>query len=520
MKKSKHGHSFKNAILSIILISCNNNTNPLSKNINSIHTDFITDSSGNCHTRTCQDFRKEFDYVVYTGKKIYCYWDLKKAETQNDFEKIASGLKSSITDDTSTYEYYLILRKWAGSLQDGHVNAMWGDANRTELEEYRVPIRLELLSPGTSAEQLIVSKNGPLAKNIPIGAIVTKINDKDAIARINEVEKFVSGSTSRMRRLSAANLIFSLMSSREEEKSPVKIEYNFKGQNHKTEIPRILTLPRDNETNSTDSPVDYESLVQAHILPNNIGYLKIDGFSGEKMFDILDRTMKLLSNTKALIIDLRLNGGGNQSGNAILSWLTKSSITRYHANLKISDIIISNRGGLYLNYEANENDTFTPFNPLLVTPNTKNYQGKVYALTSAYCFSACDTFVSALKENKLATIIGEGTGGGTGSPHVFELPISGLSFRYSVAQGLTAIGKEFIEGKGTLPDVTISPTVDERITGEDQQLIKTVNYVSQELDRPSIDSKTFNSLGINSFNIKGESYSLLDYDRDILNYIH
>ena len=43
---------------------------------------FITDSSNNCSTNNCQKLRKEFDYVVSTGKKIYCYWDLKKATTK------------------------------------------------------------------------------------------------------------------------------------------------------------------------------------------------------------------------------------------------------------------------------------------------------------------------------------------------------------------------------------------------------------------------------------------------------
>lgn len=500
--------------LLIALTGCGQNKFSADNKISILKGNFITDSSNNCQSSNCQNLRKEFDLVVYTGKKIYCYWDLKKASTQNDFEKIAKDLKNTITDDTTTYEYYLILQKWAGSLQDGHVNAMWGK-DLEQLEEYRVPLRLELLSPGSDHETLIISKTNPLTKNLPIGAIVTKINGKNAMDRINEVEKYISGSTSRMRRRSASNMIFNIMDSRDEERSSVKIEYTFKGQTLTAELPRTITLPYNSTNNTSGNDIDYDKLIQAQILPNNIGYLRIDGFSGDKMADILTRTMNLLSHTKALILDVRANGGGNQSGNAILSWIASTPIVRYHTNLKISDLLIPERGYIYINSEYNEGDAFTPFSSNSITPQSKHYAGKVYALTSAFCFSACDTFVSALKENKLATILGEGTGGGTGSPHVFELPFSGLSFRYSVAQGLTAVGKEFIEGKGTLPDVVISPTIEERMTGEDQQLLKAINIAAENIKESPIDIKTLQASGIKGTKEEKDSYSLRDYDREV-----
>lgn len=473
---------------------------------------FLSNITEDCKTDECIGLRKEFDLVVYTGKKIYCYWDLKKASTKNDFDSIAKNLKASITDNTSVYEYYLILQKWAGSFQDGHVNAMWGD-DLTELESYKVPLRLELLSPGTDHESLIISKTGVATKKLPIGAIVTKINGQDAIERINEIEKYMSGSTSGMRRRNAANMIFSMMKTRDEERSSVKMEYSFKGQTLNTELPRTITLPIT-PPQVGDSKTDYSTLIQAQILPNNIGYLKIDGFSGSDMAALLKRTMKLLSHTKALILDVRENGGGNQSGSSILGWLTSTPIIRYHANLRISDLLLDQRGDTLLDAEYNEGDQFTPFQPVMVFPQESAYKGKVYALTSAFCFSACDTFVSALKENKLATIVGEPTGGGTGSPHVFSLPLSGLNFRYSVAQGLTAISKTFIEGVGTLPDITISPTIEERMTGEDQQLLKAINIAAENVNSESIDIKALQDSGIKP-SPKGDSYSILDYNNEI-----
>jgi C-terminal processing protease CtpA/Prc len=485
-----------------------------SGNYSVIKSNFITDRTNNCSSKNCQNLRKEFDLVVYTGKKIYCYWDLKKKASNNDYEKIAKELKNAITDSTSTYEYYLLLQKWSASLQDGHVNAIWGEKGLEELESYKVSIRLELLAPATNHELLIVAKNSPSTSKIPVGAVVKKINGKDAMEVLNKVEKYVSGSTARMRRRSAANVVFSMMDTRDEERSAVKIEYTFKGKTETADLARTITLPYGPVKGGEESVVDYNTLIQAQILPNNIGYLKIDGFFGLEMSDIFTRTMKLLSHTKALILDLRNNGGGNQSGNNILSWLTATPIVRYHANIRASDILLQDRGYVLIDAEYNEGDEFTPFKENTVQPNTTLYKGKVYALTSSYCFSACDTFVSALKENKLATIIGEATGGGTGTPHVFELPYSGLTFRYSVAQGLTAIGKEFIEGAGTLPDIEIFPTHEERLAGEDQQLLKTINVVAEELEVKPLVVKDLKESGI-IFDAGKSSYTIEDYDREI-----
>ena len=110
----------------------------------------------------------------------------------------------------------------------------------------------------------------------------------------------------------------------------------------------------------------------------------------------------------------------------------------------------------------------------------------VIALTSPNCFSACDTFASALKVNRLAAIVGEGTGGGTGTPLVFDLPYSQHRFRYSVVRGMTADGQP-IEGAGTLPDLVIEPTQAERAEGKDQQLLTALGELQRQISERSSD---------------------------------
>ena len=501
-------------ILILTLASCGEKKSLL-KNANLKSGNFLSLPSENCMSKNCLLLRKEFDYVISTGKKIYCYWDLKKAVTQNDYIKIAADLKNTITDSTTTYEYYLTLRKWAASFQDGHVNVMWGK-DMTELEYYEIPVSLELLAPGTDHETLIVASNSATTREIPVGAVVTKINDVNAMEQLGRTAKSISGSTIRMQRMKAAKDIFTLMNSRDEEKAPVKIEYTFNKITKTSVIPRFITIPY-NTPDTTDNNAEpvYSDLIQAQILPNNIGYLRVDSFDGSNMTAILERTLNLLSNTKALVIDMRKNGGGNQSANAILSFLTNKPISRYHVSYRVSDLVMQERTWSMLEMDFDENDAFTPVMQESVYPSMNSYKGKVYILTSPRCFSACDTFVSAIKENQLGVILGEGTAGGTGSPYNFELIYSGLSFRYSVVQGFTAVNKTFIEGTGTLPDIEIFPSIEERISGEDLQLVAATNIAAQAIGTEAIDAQMLKEAGIKPTDDKKETSNLYDDDQKI-----
>lgn len=98
---------------------------------------------------------------------------------------------------------------------------------------------------------------------------------------------------------------------------------------------------------------------------------------------------------------------------------------------------------------------------------------------------------------------------------VFSLPFSGLNFRYSVAQGLTAVGKEFLEGKGTLPDIALLPTIEERIAGEDQQLLKLTDIVAESIKVPAIEMKDLLDSGLKTKKLQSDSYTIMDLDQEI-----
>ncbi len=435
----------------------------------------LSTTTTDCST-ICQSRRQEFRYIVYVGKQIYCYWDRKRADTGTDFVALATQIENTITDQSSVTDYYLAGRRWASAFHDGHVNMML-KTDQSEIEIYSAPVRMELLAPGTDHEKLVISE-ATAGFGASVGDEVVTINDVPAKAAVDVSELMTSGSTARMRRFFGARRLVDGYGV--SQALPLRLTLNHLGSVRQTEIPRSVTLAA-RPVPATGPGADSTGLatIQAKVLPGNIGYLRADGFGGSQGYFLLGQAMDRLSQTRGMILDMRKNGGGDQSGDAILGRLISQTVTRYNISEKISDFLLASRPELFTTL-WNPGDEFSEWHPLEVKPIGTAYGKPVYVLIGPNCFSACDTFVAALKSNHLATVVGEGSGGGTGSPLVFDLPVSGFQFRYGVVRGKTS-ANEWIEGSGTQPDVSLEVTQTERANGTDQQLLTTASLLLNQI---------------------------------------
>lgn len=132
------------------------------------------------------------------------------------------------------------------------------------------------------------------------------------------------------------------------------------------------------------------------ILEGNIGYLDLRSFSDvEYAGPTAVSAMNFLSNSKAIIIDLRMNGGGSPAMiQLITSYLYNSNPV--HLN----------------NFYWRPTDSKTQTWTLPFVQGTRSPETPVYVLTSKRTFSAAEEFSYNLKNLKRATLIGETTGGG------------------------------------------------------------------------------------------------------------
>jgi len=178
-------------------------------------------------------------------------------------------------------------------------------------------------------------------------------------------------------------------------------------------------------------------VTRADRLADGIGYLEIVGFPPLEVFaPATDRAMAALGDTKALIIDLRRNGGGNPASVAHL--VSFFMADRTHVN----DLIWRNAG----------TDTFRT-ESFWTRPTPTPYVGKpVYLLTSSRTFSGGEEFVYDLQVLKRATLVGEVTGGGANPGGVRALSPD-LTIFLPAGRAENPVTKTSWEGKGVTPDI-------------------------------------------------------------------
>ena len=173
-------------------------------------------------------------------------------------------------------------------------------------------------------------------------------------------------------------------------------------------------------------------------LPGNIGYIDLRGFFDPELGkDTVAAAMSFVSNTDALIFDLRQNGGGDPAMVALIS-----SYLFGAEPVHLNDLHWR---------EGNRVEEFwtKPAAAAL------RYEGKdIYVLTSGRTFSGAEEFSYNLKNLKRATIVGETTGGGANPGGGFRLnPHFGMFVPTGYAQ--SPITKTNWEGTGVKPDIDV-----------------------------------------------------------------
>lgn len=171
-------------------------------------------------------------------------------------------------------------------------------------------------------------------------------------------------------------------------------------------------------------------------LDGNIGYLRLDGFSDpEHGMETVAAALNFITDTNALIIDLRFNGGGSPHMVALLA-----SYFFGPEPVHLSDTYWR---------PADRIEEFWTRREVL----GKRYGDKdVYILTSHLTFSAGEEFAYDLQALQRAKTIGEATGGGAHPGGVARLH-DHFSLFVPSGRSINPITKTNWEGVGVKPDV-------------------------------------------------------------------
>lgn len=196
--------------------------------------------------------------------------------------------------------------------------------------------------------------------------------------------------------------------------------------------------PEDEARFHQDMEHDNCAFDKVEVLPNNIGYIKFDGFMDAGFCGAtVNAAMQFVAHTDALIFDIRQNGGGQPNMVSLIASYLFDQPTH------LIDI-----------YNRHENTTTQDWT-LSYLPGPRITKQPVFVLTSKRTFSGAEEFAFDLKNQKRATIVGEVTGGGA---HPVMGRPAGDYFMIGVpfAKSLDPVTKTNWEGTGVEPDVKVS----------------------------------------------------------------
>ncbi|MBN1880493.1 hypothetical protein JW823_10315 [bacterium] len=183
---------------------------------------------------------------------------------------------------------------------------------------------------------------------------------------------------------------------------------------------------------------------------DHIGYIMIPEWRGSALADDLDVILEQMRNTRGLIVDVRLNGGGSEP-------IARDFAGRFLANSHVYAYSVYKKG------EAH--DDLTEKQPRTVSPRGPwQYSRPVILLIDQPCLSSNESFICMLKGSDAVTSMGYRTGGSSGNPRFEQLPC-GISF--TIPQWIDYLPDgTLLELHGIIPDVLCDFPVDAFITDD------------------------------------------------------
>jgi len=172
----------------------------------------------------------------------------------------------------------------------------------------------------------------------------------------------------------------------------------------------------------------------------------------------LEQSLALAKNARALVVDIRGNGGGNDGyTRAYISKLVARAIPTGMVTIRISSETIARYGEME---EDPARPGFSVWYHSEIPPNTDtSFKGPIAVLIDGGCVSSCEGTAVMFKFSGAARLYGAHTMGSSGYPAEIPLPLSGGSIRIPTWIQIMPDGYP-IEDHGIYPDVEVDKDAD------------------------------------------------------------
>jgi hypothetical protein len=175
---------------------------------------------------------------------------------------------------------------------------------------------------------------------------------------------------------------------------------------------------------------------------DQLGYISISAWNGEGIADQFDEVLEDMKDTRGLIIDVRLNGGGDEptAGKVAGRFLDRDFVYAYSQ---------FRNGPRHTDLTEKIERTLSPRGPW-------RYHRPVILLIGQKCMSSNESFIAMMSGDPDVIIIGDHTCGSSGNPEMVNLP---MSITVSVPRWIDYLPDgTTLDERGFQPQVQSQPT--------------------------------------------------------------
>ncbi|HYK76799.1 MAG TPA: S41 family peptidase [Daejeonella sp.] len=402
---------------------------------------------------------------------------------QLNFDSLYQAYIPQVLATKTNYDYYRLLQKFCASLKDGHTYIILPK-----------DLREKMFTPALEINRInnhvfITNTGQSYSHSIPLGSEIIQVNGMDVLNYLNtEIYPYFSASTPHIRlNLGAQSMLKGLQGT----SLTLKIQ-------KPDQTFALVKIRREQKNEAWVKPVSGNlPLVDFKLLEGNIGLLTINTFVNSQVLDAFKQKLPEIHQSKALIIDLRRNNGGNgsvameilkhftnQEGFTTLAASTRKNLSSYRASGSLSDTILTNLLGIGTIEVDEESKAYFAGNvwekePLHVIKNdlnTDKYLKPLVLLTGNQTVSAAEDFLITMENLKRGTRIGQATKGSTGQPLFFALPQGGLG-AICTRKNTYPDGKKFV-GIGVVPNIEVPLTLADYMGVHDSTLSKALDFIN------------------------------------------
>jgi hypothetical protein len=200
-----------------------------------------------------------------------------------------------------------------------------------------------------------------------------------------------------------------------------------------------------------------------HGVLDAVPYISIGGWGATSIRAAdFDAAFERYRTSPAIIVDVRMNGGGNDS-------LAFEIAGRFMPAIVNFGYVRFRSGPAHTDFGPAQQRTVSPRGPW-------QYGGTVLLLIGARCASSNESFIAAMGQLPNVTLVGDRTAGSTGNPGTF--PLAG-GWSYTVSRWIEYIAdNQVIEDNGIAPDVFVAAGAADFAAGRDPVLDWALNRLA------------------------------------------